>query len=111
MSKAGVPTAWEAWAERQEEAGKGGRCCMPGLGISWVTCLQKLLVAPSFSQERGPRPGERLARRGSGRKERGETASVGPGSLPDSAPCRQPLAPCRGSPEQVLACPGPAVGS
>ena len=43
---------------------------MPGLGISWVTCLQKLLVAPSFSQERGPRPGEGLhARDPGGRRE------------------------------------------
>lgn len=114
--------AWGAQAVCQEEAGKGGRCQMTGLGVSWVACLQKLPMTPSSNQERWGReattrpPYESLACKRSRRMERGGAASVGLGSPLDVAPCRQALSLCCGSiwprqnlPEQEALAP-PSAG-
>lgn len=90
---------------------------MPGSGVFWAPCLQKLLMTPSSNQERWGREatacpsGRGLACKDSGKMERGGVTPVGLGSRLDPAPCRQAPELCGGPPEWTLACPIAAVWS
>lgn len=95
MGVALVEQAWEPRAACQEEPGKRGRCRKPGVGVSWVACLQKLCMISSFNWERQGREatarpsGKRLTHKGSRKMKRGEAPSLGLGSHLDTGPCRQ----------------------